>query len=127
MAIDTELQSILDGCNGEFKPYHEISQESDSLTVYLEPDADYTIRLCDHVTLYLSLEDDDIVGCRIKGISGILNDLPNYVHVEHGRISLSMIFWSFRSGLPDDKARDAMSKLARAAKGQEMTFEPAGL
>lgn len=100
---------------GEFRPYCVISREADALTAYFKGDADYSQRLTDHVTLYRSLETNEIVGCRIKGISGIVEDLPNFLHVDDQGAKLSMIFWSFRGGLVDDQLRDAFRQLAAAA------------
>ncbi|MGA2616448.1 MAG: hypothetical protein ABSF26_02490 [Thermoguttaceae bacterium] len=98
-----------------FRPYLAISREGDALTAYFKPDADYSERLTDHVTLYRSIDSDEIVGCRIKGISGILEDLPNFLHVDHNGAKLSMVFWSFRGGVDDEKLRDTFRQLAKAA------------
>jgi hypothetical protein len=97
-----------------FRPYIEISPDADSLTFYFKPDADYSQRLTDRVTLYRSIESNELVGCRIKGIAGILEDLPNYLHVDHEGAKLSMVFWSFRGGLDED-ARNTFKELAEAA------------
>ena len=112
----TDLKDLLEAQIGDtpFRPYVEISPESDSLTFYFKPDADYSQRLTDHVTLYRSIESNLLVGCRIKGIRGILDDLPNFLHVDHQGAKLSMVFWSFRGGL-DDEARDTFKQLADAA------------
>ena len=99
-----------------------MSPEADALTFYFKPDADYSERLTDHVTLYRSLESNELVGCRIKGITGILEDLPNFLHVDHQGARLSMVFWSFRGGL-NDEARDAFRQLAAAAG--DRTLQPA--
>lgn len=64
---------------------------------------------------FVYLDTNEIVGCRIKGISGILEDLPNYLHVDHQGARLSMIFWSFRGGLEDDQTRETFKQLAEAA------------
>ena len=105
-----------------FQPYVEMSPEADALTFYFKPDADYSEWLTDHVTLYRSLESNELVGCRIKGITGILEDLPNFLHVDHQGARLSMVFWSFRGGL-NDEARDAFRQLAAAAG--DRTLQPA--
>ena len=101
--------------DGPFQPYCVTSREADALTAYFKPDADFSQRLTEHVTLYRSLETNEIVGCRIKGISGILEDLPNFLHVDHQGAKLSMIFWSFRGGVDDANVRDAFKQLAQAA------------
>ena len=105
-----------------FQPYVEMSPEADALTFYFKPDADYSERLTDHVTLYRSLESKEPVGCRIKGISGIIEDLPNFVHVDCPDIRLSLVFLAFRGGL-DGEARDAFKQLAEAAG--DRTLQPA--
>lgn len=120
MATDADLDAIVKGCHGDFRPYHEINEASDSLTVYFRPDPDYSKRLTEHVTLYLSLETDEIVGCRIKGIKGILEDLPNEIRVRHKSGNLWLIFWAFR-GCSDEDVRSVMRKLETAAIDNEMT------
>lgn len=56
----------------QFTPYCRLNREADTLTVYVEGDADYSEPLCDGVTIYRSLETDEVVGCRIEGILGLL-------------------------------------------------------
>jgi hypothetical protein len=97
-----------------FQPYVAHSPEADALTVYFNADPDYSQRLTDHVTLYRSIKTNELVGCRIKGIGGILEDLPNYLHVDHQGAKLSMVFWSFRGGI-DDETRETFRQLAKAA------------
>lgn len=108
----------------KFVPYSYLSKEADVLTVYFEGDADYSKRLNDNITLYLSVETDEIVGCRIKGISGILKDLPHYFSVKHAGIELSIIFFAFRGGA-DDFVSGAINDLARVANERQMVLEPA--
>lgn len=104
-----------------FRPYVTISPEADALTAYFKPDADYSQRLADHVTLYRSIDSNEIVGCRIKGINGILEDLPNFLRVAHQGATLSMVFWSFRGSI-DDAARETFRELA--AVGGDMALQP---
>jgi hypothetical protein len=105
----------------EFTPYVDYGKEADALNVYFRPDADYSKRLTDHITLFLSLETYEIVGCRIKGVAGILEDLPNYIDIDHGGVKLSILFWSFRGGIEDERIRQAFNELARQAG--ELTLE----
>jgi hypothetical protein len=106
-----------------FVPYSYFSKESDSLTVYFEGDADYSKRLNDHVTIFLSLDTHEIIGCRIKGISGIIEDLPNYVNVQHNGYNLSVVFLPFLGGATAEDRR-AINTLAQQAKQRNMVFEP---
>ncbi len=112
----TDLRDFLTAQIGDtpFQPYVTISQEADALTAYFKPDADYSQRLTDHVTLYRSIDTNEIVGCRIKGINGILEDLPNFLSVAHQGATLSMVFWSFRGSI-DDSARETFKELVEVA------------
>jgi len=124
MAKESELMKFLkeNPPARRFVPYCYVSHEADALTVYFEGDADYSERLTDHVTLYRSLETNEIVGCRIKGIAEILADLPNYVQVKDGPVRLSIIFWAFRGNVEEDRTQ-AINDLARAASEHEMVLE----
>jgi hypothetical protein len=106
----------------QFVPYSLLSKEADALTVYFEGDPDYSKRLNDHVTLFLSMETHEIVGCRIKGISGIISDLPNYLRIQHNGIELSIVFLSFRGGA-DEVTRNAINELGKVAASKNMKLE----
>jgi hypothetical protein len=122
---ERELNELFerDLAGGEFRPYFERSTEADALSVYFKPDPDYSKRLTDHVTLFLSVETSEIVGCRIKGITGILEDLPNYIRIDHDGVQLKCIFWSFRGSVQDESQRRALNELAKNAG--DMVLEPA--
>lgn len=108
----------------QFVPYCHLHKESDALTVYFEGDPDYSERLNDHVTLYRSLETDEVIGCRIKGISSLIEDLPNYVHVNHGGVELSVIFLAYRGSVSDAQAGKTLNDLATTAREKKLTLEP---
>jgi len=107
----------------KFVPYCYVNAQSDTLTVYFEGDADYSKRLNDHLTLYLSLETKEIVGCRIKGIACLLQDLPNYINIKHEGVNLALLFFAFRGGA-SEVATSAINDLARVARERNMILEP---
>jgi len=108
----------------KFVPYCYVSEQADSLTVYFEGDADFSERLNDHITLYRSLETNEIVGCRVKGIAGILKDLPNYIKVKgkNGDIELALLFFAFRGGAEQNVA-ETMNDLAREAADKNISLQ----
>lgn len=126
MATKSELIKALraEPPANQFVPYCYISKEADALTAYFEGDPDYSERLSEHVTLYRSLETNELVGCRIKGIAGILEDLPNYIHVDRAGIKLSALFLPFRGSAIDDESRQALNGLAKTAGEIGMFIEP---
>jgi hypothetical protein len=101
---------------GSFKPYHEFSKEADAITVRFKGDADFAKRLTDHVTIFLSMETKELVGCRIKGVSEIIKDLPNYIRVDDGDVQVSLFFLSLRGGAEDEEARTTFNTLGRATQ-----------
>jgi hypothetical protein len=125
MASKAELIKALeaDPPARKFVPYCFHCKESDSLTVYFEGDPDYSERLSDHVTLYRSLSNNELVGCRIKDISGIIERLPNYLGVKHDGIKLSLLFLPFLGGANEEQRR-AFDELAREAAERKMVYEP---
>lgn len=115
MAETKLMNELFEGISSKFSPYVECCQEADAINVYFHPDADYSKRLTDHVTLFISIDTGRLVGCRIKGIAGILEDLPNYIHVDDGEIKLRLIFWSFRGSVETPEERSAINELTKEA------------
>jgi len=117
--IDEIEKLLAESLATEFTPYVELNKEADALTAYFKPAADYSRRLTDHVTLYLSIDSDELVGCRIKGVSGILANLPNYLDVDHDDIQLSVMFLPYLSSA-DDEQRKMLNELARTSRDSDM-------
>jgi hypothetical protein len=106
----------------QIRPYCHLDEKADALMVHFRNEPDYSKRLNDHVTLYLSLENDQIVGCRIKNISDILADLPNFVRVQHRGVELAVIFWSFRGSADSEDQRRVLKELAREATEHDLVL-----
>jgi len=120
MVTESQVEQFLNAhpVNGDFKPHCYISEVGDALNVYFDDAQDYSERLTDHVTLFRSVETNDVVGCRIKGISGILEDLPNYIEVNHDDIALSVIFLAAR----DKETSTAFNSLAKTASEKKLVL-----
>ena len=124
MATEQEIRQLLkeNPPAKQFVPYCYLSKEADALTAYFEGDADYSQRLNSHITLYRSLETDEIVGCRVKGISSLIADLPNYIRINDGDVGLSVLFFAYRGGAEGEE-RQTMNDLARAAAERNIAFQ----
>ena len=122
MATDNLMDFIKEHAmgTGTFKPYHEYSKEADALTVRFKPDADISKRLTDHVTLFVSIDSGEVVGCRIKGISDLIKDLPNYVTIDDGNVYLSMLFLPFRGPTEDKVTQETFNQLAASSRGMKI-------
>ncbi len=107
---------------GEFRPYVEVSREADAINVYFSADADFSERMSEHVTLFRSIDTNEVVGCRIKGITGIMQDLPNFLNYDKDGVKLRVIFWSFRGEVDNEKSRKELIELAD--KAGDLELEP---
>jgi hypothetical protein len=118
MAAFTDLAELLKAnpTSESFKPYCYRSDEADAVTFKLRQDPDYSVRLTDHVTLFRSIDTDELTGVRIKGFTSLVEDLPNYLKVSHDGIKLSIFFWSFRGAVADENTRKELNELAKAAE-----------
>ena len=115
--IDNDLESLLATIEDKpFKPYVEFSPQADAMTCYFHPDADYSKRLNNHVTLFVSIETERLVGCRIKGIKGLIERLPNYIEVNHEGYELKCIFWSFMGG-ENPENQNTLDRLSEESRG----------
>lgn len=105
---------------GQFRPYCYRNQGADAFTVFFS-DSPYTSkRLTDHVTIYVD-DSNELVGCRVKGISGLIEDLPNYLEVTHNGSSIAVLFLPFWN--PDPNVRRIMKKLAERAKEFNLSLD----
>ena len=98
----------------QFKPYLTESTNGDAITLRFKGVPDYSERLNDFVTLYLSREDDTIVGCRIKCIREVLQELPQTIDVKHQGNRLQLFFSACRI-----KATTIAEKVLFAELGKE--------
>lgn len=66
-----DLMSYLDGREATgFEPRLFYSPDGDSLTFYFREDAHYAERVDEHLTVYLSMDTQELVGYKVKGFDG---------------------------------------------------------
>ncbi len=99
--------------------------EEDSLTLYFKPDESYAHRLSDLVTLFLSLDDDHLVGCQVKGLRRKLLSGGNFgVAIRRGgKLELDLFFHLLAYEVPEEEPRNRLVELAQRAKGLEIDTE----
>ena len=109
----------------EFQPCAYYGQEEDAVVFYFEADPDYAKRINKWLTLYLSIDSDELVGCQIKGVRRVLEDMASFgIDVKHGKVKLTVLFLAFLSSASDDPvARDYYRALGQAAKDTKSELE----
>jgi hypothetical protein len=110
---------------GPFKPYAYYGAEEDALTVYFKGDADYARRLNSRVTVFLSLDSGDLVGCQIKSVRHVIDDIGWFdVSIKHGKAELGLLFLPLHGAFADDDdARQFYRKLGDMARRSRVEVE----
>jgi|GEM_PF-3308140 hypothetical protein len=89
--------NISEDVNVEFSPYAYYGEEEDALTFYFSGERDYAKRINSRVTVFLSEETDELVGCQVKSVRHVLDDIGWFdVSIKHGKVKLSFLFVACR-------------------------------
>lgn len=118
-----DLMEWVDQCTeeGPFKPYAYYGAEEDSLTVYFKDDADYAKRLNSRVTVFLSLEDNELVGFQIKSVRYVLQDIGWFpLRIDHKKVRVDGLFLAYRGDFEaDEDSRELYKRIgAEVARSQ---------
>jgi hypothetical protein len=105
-------------------PQIRYGPKEDSLLLYFRPDASYAKRLSDHVTVFLSLKSNDLVGCQIKGLKHHLQGSGHFgvAIKKDGKIELGIYFHMLAYDVSESESRNRLVELGQRAKGIE--FDP---
>ncbi len=109
----------------EFKPCAYYGPEEDAVNFFFRDEADYAKRVNEWLTLYLSIDTDELVGCQIKGVGRVLEDMGHFgIDVTHRRVKLRIVFLAFLSSATDDPvAREYYRRLGKAAAETDPELE----
>ena len=122
----TELMELVDQvcASGPFKPYAYYGAEEDSLTIYFKGDADYARRLNSRVTVFLSLDGNELVGCQIKSVRHVLEDIGWFdVSIRHGKVRVDMLFLACRGAFCEPEARQFYRRLGEEVSRTQLEVE----
>ncbi len=104
---------------GDFEPHAFYSEDSDSLTFYFRDAPDYSERLHSRVTVFYSMEDNKLVGCRIKNVKRVLDDIGAFpVHISHEDSEIAMLFLAFRGDVFDSEEARGIWKTLMEESGK---------
>ncbi len=77
------------------RPYY--CPDGDTLTFYFRDEEAYSERVDELLTVYKSIENSELVGCKVKGVAGLIDRLKSFgicLHPEDEPFSLSLLFLS---------------------------------
>jgi hypothetical protein len=105
----------------ESRPY--FGPDEDSLTFYFDDAESYGKRVDQLLTLVLSVKNDELVGCQVKGVRKNLKRLGNFgIAIKHGKVRLDLFFHllAFLAEKPQQRARNL--DLSKRTKNVEVEF-----
>jgi hypothetical protein len=113
-------------CDG-FTPGVHHSADGDCVSYFVKNDRCIAERVDDLVTVYRSVESNELVGCKIKGVQRILRTLGDFgVTVEDREIGLGIFFIAAAVANPPQKSKYKEIGLAmRNARLKTRELQPA--
>ena len=125
MAIETVdliefMANVRPAQASQFKPCFYYGADEDALMFYFRSAPDYARRLNSRVTAYFSIDGDELVGCQIKGVRHVLNEIGTHdIEIRDNKTKLKLIFIAFLGTFADDpdslkvyqEVRDAAGKV----------------
>ncbi|MFO0969766.1 MAG: hypothetical protein U0793_29775 [Gemmataceae bacterium] len=108
----------------EARPYY--GAEEDSLTFYFNKTESYGKRVDDLLTLCLSVKDDALVGCQVKGVRKNLQRLGAFgIAIKHGKVRLDLIVHLLAFLADKPQQRQKYLDLSQRMKDVEVRFDGA--
>jgi len=107
----------------EFKPCAFYGREEDALVFYFRNDPDYAKRVNKWLTLYLAMDSNELVGCRVKGVRRVLEDIGNFgIDIGHKKVKLRILFLALLGAVPAEAKEDFL-KIGKAATETDPELE----
>lgn len=86
----------------EFASTPHFYGEEDFLTYFVNENRCFARRVSEVVTVYVDAETGELVGCKVKGIRGILGNIRGFhVRVSDGTTTLGLLFLSLLAEAPE--------------------------
>ncbi len=105
----------------EFRPVPFYSEMGDFVTYYARGERCYERRIDDLLTVYLSMETKELVGCKIKGVKHLLQTAGDFfVSVASGKVKLAFFLALGEKIARDPEQKRLYQELACMAKDVEL-------
>jgi hypothetical protein len=103
-------------------PQVRYGEEEDCLLFYLRPDESYARRLDDLVTLFLSFDGDEVVGCQVKGLRRKLRSDGNLgITIQRdGKLKLGLFLHLLAFETAKPESRNQLIELGQLTKETEI-------
>jgi hypothetical protein len=100
-----------------FRAVPHYSAQGDFVTYYFRNDPCYAERVDDLLTVFLTFDTKELVGCKIKGIKHILQTAGDFgVALDDGDVRLGMFFFVGAALAKDAAQRNRYEQIGQKAK-----------
>jgi hypothetical protein len=100
-----------------FRPLPHYFAQGDFVTYYFRNDPSYAERVDDLLTVFLSFETKELVGCKIKGVKHILQTAGDFgVALDDGDVRLGIFFFVGAALARDEAQRTRYEQIGQKAK-----------
>lgn len=87
-----------------FEPMPLYTPEGDSLMFYMKDEESYRERIDELLTVYRSIETNEIIGCQIKGVRHKLDELSKFlVTLKSQELELGLLFLTYMAMASGDE------------------------
>jgi hypothetical protein len=106
-------------------PQVRYAPREDSLSFFFRNDESYAYHLNNLVTLFLSFEGDNLVGCQVRGFGRKLESDGAFqvLIAKEGKVQLGLFFHLLAYDTAEPKWRNRLVELGQQAKGVEVDKE----
>ena len=105
-----------------FRPVPHYFAQGDFVTYYFRDDPCFAERVDDLLTVFLSFDTKELVGCKIKGVKHILQTAGDFgVALDDGEVRLGVFFFVGAALAKNDAQRNRYEQIGRQA--QEATVD----
>jgi hypothetical protein len=120
------MQELLATPPEGFEPGCFYSPEEDSLTCYFRNAESYGRRLDEFLTLFLSFDGDEVVGCQVKGVRRKIVELESVanVHILQNSTNLGLLLHFLAFVERQEEPRRRYMELGQATKDVSFNFPP---
>ncbi len=101
----------------EFRAVPHYSAQGDFVSYYFRNDPCYAERVDDLLTVFLTFDTKELVGCKIKGVKHILRTAGNFgVFLDDADVRLGMFFFIGAALAKDEAQRRRYEEIGQKAK-----------
>lgn len=112
--MDTLTEYLEKNTPEGFNPRPRYHEDSDAVVLFFRRDDSYASRLDHLVTIYRSVASDELVGCKIKGVKALLDELGEFgVHVKQKQdVDIRLLFYAQYKASTDSTIQHTYKELA---------------